>query len=191
MLRWILAIPLAAAIAVALFYVMSLMVRQPPDPQPPRPNLEIVITAQRKLPPEFPPPPTDLPDQPDAPDIPPPDKQPLPGGGGSGVPVSPGPVTVDPDGGPGAPITPTIIVAPQYPERCRSRGAEGAVVVMFDVNPDGSVTNARIVESADSCFNQTVLRAVERWKYPPDLSTGEPRVRSGVTERFLFSLEDA
>ena len=107
-------------------------------------------------------------------------------------------VTVDPPRtfGEGDPITdpvsipnPVIRYAPTYPDACRSKGVEGAVLVQFDVTPEGNVVNARILEAPDRCFSR-ILRTVERWKYPPAYQNGRPVMRYGVVERFSFQLTE-
>jgi len=85
---------------------------------------------------------------------------------------------------------PDIRVAPQYPNSCQSRSAEGEVLVQFDVTPEGDVVNITILESANSCFNATVIRAVSRWKYTPGKRNGKAVARRGLVEKFSFQLED-
>lgn len=184
--RWIFGLPFAALVTAALFFMMSGLIgadvrinaqKAPPDIKivaepPPDP-----AGVRGEKPPIFkdPPPETVIPKT-------------LPGPKPEGVPVGPekGPVERTPIG-PGAIAAPVIKHAPQYPESCRSRGAEGDVLVQFDVTPKGDVVNIRILESADSCFNRTVRNTVAKWKFPP---AGEGRTarRSGLVERFSFQL---
>ena len=60
---------------------------------------------------------------------------------------------------------PIVRVEPTFPANCASRSPDGSVLVEFDLNPDGSVSNPRIISSSASCFNRSVLRAVRKWKY--------------------------
>jgi protein TonB len=55
---------------------------------------------------------------------------------------------------------------PKYPERARDLQIEGVVVVEFDVLPDGSVSNIRIV-SGPMEFRDAVVRAVAAWRFKP------------------------
>ena len=87
-------------------------------------------------------------------------------------------------------LFPEVKFAPQYPNACQSRGAEGSVVVEFDVTPEGNVINPRILSSDDRCFNRTVLQSVLHWKYPPDVSGGKPKLRRNVVERISFQLKE-
>ncbi|MEO0399698.1 MAG: TonB family protein [Pseudomonadota bacterium] len=50
------------------------------------------------------------------------------------------------------------------------------VFVVFDVLPDGSTDNVRVVKSPYRCFNPPTLRAVKKWRYAP-LPAGTPRIR--------------
>lgn len=190
LLRWIAGAPLALAATLTLFLLMAALIRQPSTAlaaAPPTPR--IVITAQKvDSPIADPAPPKPLPDT-----LPETIIEPAPRGGKPALPIElPGPdLGVDPDGTRGGPIgAPVIKVAPAYPERCRSRNAEGAVLVEFDIAADGAVMNARIIESADACFNRTVLSAVAKWRYRPDYRGGQPVARYGVVERFHFQLAD-
>ncbi|MGE0408664.1 MAG: energy transducer TonB [Amphiplicatus sp.] len=85
---------------------------------------------------------------------------------------------------------PLVRIPPQYPERCQSRaGAEERVLVEFDVTPDGTTTNVRVVDSTNSCFNREATRSVERWKYQPKIVDNEPQWRRGVQTSVVFQLE--
>lgn len=80
--------------------------------------------------------------------------------------------------------------APAYPRSCLAKGVSGAVIVEFDVTPEGSVTNARIISSPDKCFNAEVLRAISKFRYPPATDeAGRAVWRRGVRETITFDLE--
>jgi TonB family protein len=55
---------------------------------------------------------------------------------------------------------------PPSPERARDLQIEGVVVVEFDVLPDGSVSNIRIV-SGPIEFHDAVNNAVASWRFRP------------------------
>ncbi len=189
-LRWITGSPIAALITVLLFLFMASAVSQPIGELPPsKPALQIKIT------PDIIETPIDAltPPQPVPANQPPIDfdhqergeqpkntvEAPKP------TPTTGGPLTID------NPIAaPIIKVQPVYPERCRARGAEGEVLVQFDVAADGSVVNARIIESSNSCFDRTVLKTVSGWKYSPANQGGKPAPRYGLVERFSFQITE-
>lgn len=180
--RWMLGLPLAAAITLGLFVVMSGLIAQPPRTVTPKdpPKLEFLAKLKTSTidPTVRPPkPPENTPE-------PPPDRwvEPVSPGKGGVIPT-PGPTRVEPTiptmGGDGAIVT----VAPQYPENCRARGAEGVVLVRYDVSERGEVTNVQIISSDNHCFDRTVIKAVMSWKY-------SPKARRGIVQRFVFSLND-
>lgn len=187
--RWIVGLPAACMITAGLFFMMAEMIKNrnegyPPSKQAP----DLKITA------EIPPPTPDpiKPIRPVAPEDPPEPIEtrstrskrpthPLP---------APDPVKVEPVGGAMPMGGPSIKITPTYPEGCRSKGAEGVVVVEFDVTPEGDVTNVRITSSPDRCFDRPIRNAVAKWKYPPASNNGRPAMRYGLVEVFNFQLVD-
>jgi periplasmic protein TonB len=76
---------------------------------------------------------------------------------------------------------------PRYPERARDLQIDGVVVVEFDVLPDGSVSNVRIV-SGPMEFHEAVLRTVATWRFKPARRGQLPVVfHKRQTIRFNFS----
>jgi len=80
---------------------------------------------------------------------------------------------------------PLVRIPPQYPDRCRSSTTE-YVLVEFDVTPDGSVVNPRVIESSNRCFDRSSTRAVTRWKYAPKIVDNQPAPRIGVVTQFTY-----
>jgi periplasmic protein TonB len=188
--RWIVGLPFAALITAGLFMLMAGLIQRPSlDLAEPQEAAKIQILAKERAPLEpLPTKPTELVKDPPETIIPPVPAQGKP----KGVPVGPtrqkNPVDLTRDRGRIG--TPVIKHAPPYPEACRSRAAEGGVLIQFDVTPEGGVVNIQILQSADSCFNRTVRRTVAKWKYPPAYRNGRPITRYGVIERFSFRLTD-
>jgi protein TonB len=85
---------------------------------------------------------------------------------------------------------PLVRIEPQYPVRAAERGIEGTCRVQFDVTPDGTPTNVRIMRCDSSLFERNVIRAVERWRYQPKVEDGVPVARRGVQTDFNFRLAD-
>jgi len=190
--RMIFGLPGAALVTSLLFVIMAWMVRQEALVNPPVDPPKIDILAKLK-----PTKPTPNPPRPTAPDDPPPveidfiDPIDAPG---PGVPIDriPGPITDG--GGPIIDMTttrPTIRPHPVYPENCRARGAQGVVIVEFDVTPEGDVVNPRIVSTANACLDRAVLNTIQKWKYSPKQdSSGRPVMQRGVREFFNFQLTE-
>ena len=85
---------------------------------------------------------------------------------------------------------PLVRIEPQYPVRAAERGVEGSCTVSFDVTPDGTPTNIRILDCDSSLFERSSIRAVERWRYNPKIVDGQAVARSGVVTQFDFELSN-
>jgi len=190
--RTIFGIPGAAVITALLFLAMAWMIKQEASPGEPTAGPEISITA--KLEPSDPtkkikpPPRSELAKAPET-KIETPAKSgpvgPIKVGPLPGPKKGEGPITLPPV------LTPTVRIPPAYPESCATRGVEGVVVVEFDVTPEGSVSEPRIVSSSNSCFDRAVMRAIVNWKYSPQTdSDGRPTMRRGVRETLVFELTE-
>lgn len=63
-------------------------------------------------------------------------------------------------------VTPTYRIEPHYPLKAVEEGTEGSVLLKFDVDTTGNVTNISIVQATPSdIFNATSRKAVKQWKY--------------------------
>jgi protein TonB len=84
---------------------------------------------------------------------------------------------------------PLVRVPPDYPPRALNRGLEGWVIVEFTITGSGSVTNAKVVQSSSSVFNDAALKSIARWRYNPKIENGQPVERVGVRTKITFALE--
>lgn len=92
-------------------------------------------------------------------------------------------------GGHNSELIPIVRVNPTYPQRASQRGVEGWVVLEFNINTDGQVTDARVIANEPSgVFDRTALRAISRWRYRPRVVDGEPQEVEGVQVRLTFTL---
>ncbi|HEX7082012.1 MAG TPA: energy transducer TonB [Gammaproteobacteria bacterium] len=88
------------------------------------------------------------------------------------------------------PLEPLIQVQPQYPPGAAALGIGGYVEVEITVGPEGVVENAAIVASEPfETFDEAVLRAVTRWRYPAE--PGRPPITLTQTIEFRPSLDRA
>lgn len=78
----------------------------------------------------------------------------------------------------------TSKVQPQYPAIARQMKIAGHVEVEAVVGPDGSVASAKAV-SGNPMLTQPAISAVEKWKFTPFTSNGEP-TKAVVTLAFDF-----
>lgn len=79
-------------------------------------------------------------------------------------------------------------VKPQYPSVAARRRDEGWVEVEFAVMPDGTIANARVVESQPPrIFDRAAIDAVQRWTFNPALRNGQP-VQATLRRRIEFKM---
>ena len=195
-MRLLAAILMSVVVTLALFWFMQFLISgqdaeldKPEDPM----NVEIVRvkrdeeTMERQREPPQPPQPEDRPP-------PPPMQQqqvvrPDLGGLSIGAPTADTRLT----GGVGLgnlqegdPV-PVAAIPPQYPRDALMQGLEGWVRVEFTINPDGSVSNARVVDAHPrrGIFDREALRAIGRWRFKPKVQDGEAiPSRAGYTIDF-------
>jgi protein TonB len=80
-------------------------------------------------------------------------------------------------------IIPLQRIAPQYPRQAARDGIEGSVKLEITVNPDGSVREARVLESNPrGVFDAAAVTAVLRWRFKPRVVDGQPVAQKGVQE---------
>lgn len=189
--RIIFGLPGAAVVTALLFLAMGWMIRQEAQPLPPTPTPDFDILAKLKPTPPKPTPPRPEPlDLPEPIDIDFPDPVDNPG---PNVPVEklPGPterggIRLDPIS-----TQPTIRIPPAYPENCRARGAQGVVMVEFDVTAEGAVVNPRVIASENSCLDRAAIQTISKWKYQPQTdSSGRPVPQRGLRQSFNFQLTE-
>ena len=85
---------------------------------------------------------------------------------------------------------PLVRIPPQYPQRCQARARPvETVLVEFDVTPEGTVIDPRVIETSNTCFNRAAMRAVEQWRYQPRIVNEVAQPRFGVRTAIDFSLE--
>ncbi len=189
-LRLALGLPIAAMVTAGLFLVMAGLIAGPETVTGEKGDEIRDIVIVRELGESDPP--RELPQTPETITAPPPPSSRTdfssdrPDGG-----FSPGPTK--PDMTPDREIVLSTVIFPDikfpfsYPARCAQKGVEGVVVVEFDLAPDGSVINPRIVSTPDQCFARDTLRGIKKWKYPP---AANGKIRRNIRERIDFRLTD-
>ncbi|MEM8498020.1 MAG: M56 family metallopeptidase [Pseudomonadota bacterium] len=86
---------------------------------------------------------------------------------------------------------PTVTVMPIYPLRAISRNIEGFVDVLFDIQTDGTVANARVVHSKPGrIFDRAALNAIRKSRYAPHQVNGTAVKVQDVENRYVFRLTD-
>ncbi len=83
-----------------------------------------------------------------------------------------------------------VRVSPIYPARALAQGIEGYVIVQFDVDVNGKVTNVVVVESSHSVFEREARKAAQRFKFKPRVVDGVALMSTGVQNLFRFELDE-
>jgi protein TonB len=84
---------------------------------------------------------------------------------------------------------PLVRVEPEYPPQARQRRIEGWVQVRFTISTAGSVKDATVVKSSHSMFERYAVQAVNKWKYQPQLRSGQPQEAPGQQVVVRFRME--
>lgn len=80
-------------------------------------------------------------------------------------------------------------VPPIYPLRERESNSGGSVIVVFDVESSGLVSNTRVLEADSSTLAEAVFEAVRRWKYTPGMLNGKYVKVDAVEQKFKFEID--
>ncbi|KJF95242.1 energy transducer TonB [Photobacterium leiognathi] len=84
---------------------------------------------------------------------------------------------------------PLYRVEPRYPPRALKQGKEGYVVLKFTIDPQGRPIDISVVEAKPSrLFNKEAIRALRKWKYQPQEQNGTAVAQYGQTARIEFKL---
>jgi protein TonB len=73
---------------------------------------------------------------------------------------------------------------PTYPAELRKQKRQGTVYVLFTVDRQGRVADAKVDKSTDPAFERPAIEAVKQWKFEPGTRKGEPvqfRMRVPIT----------
>lgn len=72
-------------------------------------------------------------------------------------------------------VIPVVRVAPAYPRNAKQARIEGYVTLAVTINPDGTVSNAEVMEAnPPRIFDRAAMDAVKRWKFRPKIVNGAP-----------------
>ena len=85
--------------------------------------------------------------------------------------------------------TPVVRINPVYPDILAMRGVEGQCDMIFDILPNGTTTNVRVLSCSNRGFERASIRAIERWRYNPQVRNGAPTTYQGARTQLLYALE--
>ena len=71
------------------------------------------------------------------------------------------------------PATPLHMTRPKYPKAAFAKRIQGAVVVEFQIDVQGRVAGARVVESIPD-LDAAALACVSKWRFKPAQKAGKP-----------------
>lgn len=194
-IRLIFGIPGAAVVTALLFLAMAYLIKQDAQLEEEKDPLNISITQQLQdtdlsSTKDFKRPTLDTPPPP-PPAVTDPSNRPALDGVRATVPTIDANLNVGSGFNPDRDAQPLVRIPPQYPERCMARAkAKETVFVEFDVTPDGTTTNIRVVDTTNSCLNSAAIRSVERWKYQPKIVENVAQPRRGVQTAITFELAE-
>lgn len=78
-----------------------------------------------------------------------------------------------------------------YPSESREAKVEGSVLVIYDVNEEGLVSNIRVVSSSpEGVFDHAAIEFVRTWRFQPQKRSGVAEAVENVESRISFTLED-
>ncbi len=196
LIRFLIGIPGAIAVTVVLFLFMSAMISQQLRLEDEKEGVNINITAQlqdtdiSQANKEFKRPTLDTPPPPPPATVDPSNRPSL-DGVQAAIPTIDANVNIGTGFNPDRDAQPLVRIPPQFPDRCQSRASSRETVFLeYDVTPEGTTTNIRVVDSTNSCFNRAAARSVERWKFQPKIVDNKAEWRRGVQTSIAFELAE-
>lgn len=81
-------------------------------------------------------------------------------------------------------------VQPVYPGRALRLGLEGHVIVQFDVDANGQVVNAVVLESSHPVFEKSAVQAALAFRYKPRVVDGLALPTRGIQNLFRFNMDE-
>lgn len=80
-------------------------------------------------------------------------------------------------------LIPMVKVQAQCPLQAIQGGINGTIQIYLIVNPNGKVSNARVVRDTNNkIFNKQALKAIRRWQFKPKIINGIPVEQAGEIE---------
>ena len=80
-----------------------------------------------------------------------------------------------------AELIPLVRIAPRYPRKAAMAGTEGWVKLSFTVTKEGSVKDVEVVEAKPRrVFDRAAKQAILKWKFKPKVVDGKPVERQAV-----------
>lgn len=85
---------------------------------------------------------------------------------------------------------PLFQAQPNYPMGPASQGIEGWVLLQYDVDTSGTLSNIKVVDAQPRrTFDREAVAALKKWKFRPAMDNGQPMSVKGQTVKIEFNLE--
>ena len=79
---------------------------------------------------------------------------------------------------------------PNYPIVAQQRGLEGWVLLTYDVDTSGTLSNIAVIDSEPrKIFDKEAVRALRKWKFKPAMTKGQPIASVGQTVKIEFNID--
>ncbi len=89
-------------------------------------------------------------------------------------------------------LTPIVTIEPQYPLVALRENLEGWVTLGFTVTRSGTVRDVQILSSKPRrVFDRAALKALQKWKYRPEIINGQTVESPDQVVTLEFNLEDS
>ncbi|MEH6452472.1 MAG: energy transducer TonB [Psychromonas sp.] len=93
------------------------------------------------------------------------------------------------DAGSNQQAMPLYRVEPRYPSKALKQGAEGYVIMSFNIDPTGRAIDVKVKQANPRrMFEREAIRALKQWKYQPKVVQGKAIAQVGQTVRLEFKL---
>lgn len=85
---------------------------------------------------------------------------------------------------------PLFQAQPNYPINAASQGIEGWVLLQYDVDTSGTLSNINVLDAQPRrTFDKEAVAALKKWKFRPAMDNGQPISVKGQTVKIEFNLE--
>ena len=86
---------------------------------------------------------------------------------------------------------PLVRTNPTYPVEAARDGIEGWVMMSFDINELGEVTNIEVIDAEPKrVFNRAAKQALRKWKYRAKVVDGKAVIQHGMTVQLDFNMQN-
>ncbi|AOE50551.1 TonB family protein [Kangiella sediminilitoris] len=80
---------------------------------------------------------------------------------------------------------------PSYPIKAQLNGIEGWVLLKYDVDASGTLSNISVLDSQPkNIFDKEAVKALKEWKFRPAMTEGRPIASLGQTVKIEFNMDN-